>query len=127
MENLENKYFNVIRKCQDLLAEWIVPDSTISDHGILSRLLGVLDDSDLVKTMRESQFINEKYWIGSPNVARTKYYPNENKFELEYRNGKTYHYFDFPAELWAESLEAISIGSFLHRRIKGKYRFCGTN
>ena len=124
MENLEAKYYNAIKECQELLAQWIVPDSTISDSGVLSNLLGVLDSAELVIMMRESKSVNEKYWIDSPNVARTKYYAQKKIFELEYRNGCIYHYYDFPAELWLQSYNCISIGSFLHRRVKGNYRYC---
>ena len=86
MENLEAKYYNAIKECQELLAQWIVPDSTISDSGVLSNLLGVLDSAELVIMMRESKSVNEKYWIDSPNVARTKYYAQKKIFELEYHN-----------------------------------------
>ncbi len=124
MEGIEKKCFDVVKKCQEILAEWIVPDSTISDHGVLSRLLGILDDSQLVREMKESEPINEKYWNGSANVARTKYYPEDRIFELEYGNGKIYHYYDFPAKLWLESFNALSIGSFLQRKVKGNHRYC---
>ena len=124
MENLEARYYGVIKECQELLAQWIVPDSTINDRGVLSNLLGVLDDADLVRIMRESKFTDEKYWIGSPNIARTKYFPKDKVLELEYRNGQIYHYYDVPPTLWGELINALSIGSFLHRKVKGNYRYC---
>jgi len=43
---------HTVKKCQNILAEWIVPDSGISDKDCLTELLGVLDDQSLVKYMR---------------------------------------------------------------------------
>ena len=38
----------VIIKCQSLLAEYLPPDSDITDEQIIRALLGILDDRDLV-------------------------------------------------------------------------------
>lgn len=46
------KAFKTIEKCQDILAEYVVPDSGISDHECINRLLGVLDNQELVREMR---------------------------------------------------------------------------
>lgn len=43
---------HAVKKCQTILAKWIVPDSGISDKDCLTELLGVLDDQSLVKYMR---------------------------------------------------------------------------
>lgn len=42
-----------MRKAQNVLAKWIIPDSGMSDHEALNELLGILDDSALVKQMKE--------------------------------------------------------------------------
>lgn len=39
---------STIIKCQNILAEYVVPDSGISDHECINRLLSVLDDQNLV-------------------------------------------------------------------------------
>ncbi len=39
---------NAIKQCQNLLAEWIVPDSKTNDADCLNKLLGILDDKSLV-------------------------------------------------------------------------------
>lgn len=44
--------FTALRKAQDVLAEYIVPDSGISDFECVNRLLGILDDKELVRRMR---------------------------------------------------------------------------
>ena len=43
---------HTVKKCQTILAKWIVPDSGISDKDCLTELLGVLDDQSLVRYMR---------------------------------------------------------------------------
>lgn len=42
-----------ITKCQDILAEYILPDSTTSKDDVINGLLGILDDRRLVKLMRD--------------------------------------------------------------------------
>lgn len=39
------------------------------------------------------------------------------------RPGDVYHYFDFPADVWAEFQQAESKGKFFGARVKGIYRF----
>lgn len=43
------KAVSTIIECQNILAEYIIPDSGISDRDCIIRLLGVLDSQDLVK------------------------------------------------------------------------------
>jgi len=45
-------YYLAIERSQNLLAEYIVPNSGITDQQVISSLLGVLDDQNLVKQMR---------------------------------------------------------------------------
>lgn len=42
-----------IIKCQNILAEYIVPDSGITDHECINRLLEVLDNQDLVRQLNK--------------------------------------------------------------------------
>ena len=43
---------HTVKKCQAILAKWIVPNSGINDSDCLVELLGVLDNQSLVKYMR---------------------------------------------------------------------------
>lgn len=43
----------VILACQKLLADWIVPDSGISDHDVLNSLLGILDGPQSRESLAE--------------------------------------------------------------------------
>jgi hypothetical protein len=47
-----NLYFKTIEKAQNLLAEYANPDSNITPEGCIDGLIGILDDKELVKTMR---------------------------------------------------------------------------
>lgn len=58
---IDEKTFKAVRDSQKILAEYIVPDSGISDRDVISSLLGVLDDRELVK---HTQRLEE-----SPNKA----------------------------------------------------------
>jgi len=42
---------HTVKKCQAILAKWMVPDYGISDNDCLTELLGVLDDQSLIKYM----------------------------------------------------------------------------
>lgn len=64
---------------------------------------------------------NEKLWPESSSVARTEYLPEKNILEVEFRSGKTYHYKNFPAILFADVIEAKSIGQYINKNIKGQF------
>lgn len=63
MENNNNeltpKLFEAVKQSQEALAKWIVPDSGISDADVLNELLGILDNHELVKAMREFESENK--------------------------------------------------------------------
>jgi hypothetical protein len=64
---------------------------------------------------------NMKFWPESSSVARTEYLPEKNILEVEFRSGKTYHYKNFPAILFADVIEAKSIGQYINKNIKGQF------
>lgn len=47
------KAISTIIKCQNILAEYVVPDSGINDHECINRLLAVLDDQAVVKGIND--------------------------------------------------------------------------
>ena len=121
-------FYNTIKAAQQILAEWILPDSRITDKFALSELLGILDSQVLVRKMCELEtkvfpLIHEKFWKDSPNVERTYYSKTEKTMQVEYKNGNKYRYTEFPLELWNELIKAESIGSFLHRYVKGCFSY----
>ena len=126
--DLAPKMFTTIKLAQDALAKWIIPDSVITDSEVLSELLGILDAQELVRKMREIEPIKptwkEIFWPESPNVEYTFFSEKHRIMEIKFKNGSIYQYFDFTKEYWDQLSKAVSIGSFLHRNIKGKFRYC---
>jgi hypothetical protein len=133
MKKLENylidfapKMFVAIKDSQQALAKWIIPDSGITDDEILSQLLELLDSQMLVKEMNEFEKIKnyeEKLWDDSPNVEYTLFRESDKIMEIKFKNGTIYQYLDFTRECWSRLIIAKSIGSFLHREVKGHFRY----
>jgi hypothetical protein len=45
--------YTVIKKCQNVMATWRVPGSTMTDYDCLNELFQLLNKGDLVTTMRQ--------------------------------------------------------------------------
>lgn len=129
--DLAPKMFTTIKIAQEALAKWIVPNSGITDTEVLNELLGILDSQELVKKMREIEPLEtkyeEKFWQDSPNVEYTLFYEAKGIMEIKFKNGAIYQYLDFTKECWDRLIVAVSIGSFLHREVKGNFRYCRVN
>lgn len=54
-EQITRYYKSIIEQCQKILADHINPSVWVSKKRTISRLLGVLDDKELVRTMREGE------------------------------------------------------------------------
>lgn len=65
----------------------------------------------------------EKYFIDSKNVRRIKYYDVTSILEVQFLNGKIYHYFNVPEMVFESAMTAMSIGQFLQAHIKGHYTY----
>lgn len=127
MEDLQSKLFKAVEQSQQVLAKYIDPLSVIPAQVAINELLGILDNKELISSMKEAAIIfrdyEEKVWPESKNISRTRFYKSKEVLEVEFKNGKRYQYFDFPKKLWMELFDAVSIGFFLHSRVKGHYRF----
>lgn len=66
------------------------------------------------KTFREDE---------STNVDKIRYHHKDASFDVTYRNGNTYRYFDVPSIVFRQAVNAPSIGSFLSQTMKGEYRY----
>ena len=101
----------------------------MTDSEALSLLVGILDTQDLVKGMREVFQDNwdEKYWEDSPNVEYTFFSKEHGIMEIKMKNGVVYQYLDFTEDVWEKLKECVSIGSFLHRNVKGNFRYVRVN
>ena len=129
--DLAPKMFTTIKSAQEALAKWIVPNSGITDSEVISELLGILDTQELVSKMREIEPIEpdweEILWEESPNVEYTLFSEKHGIMEIKFKKGAIYQYFDFTKECWSKLSKAVSIGSFLHQEVKGKFRYCRVN
>lgn len=70
------------------------------------------------------EVIEEKWWPDAPNIEYTFYIEAKQILEIKFREHSTYQYFDVPKELWVNLKEAVSVGSFINRNLKGQYRYC---
>lgn len=69
----------------------------------------------------------EKNFIDSTNVRRIKYHPVGKILEVQFLNGKIYHYYEVPENIWQAAFVAPSIGRFIQERIKGVYTYEALN
>jgi hypothetical protein len=61
--------------------------------------------------------------VSSTNIAEIGYDPPSLTLEVMFRNGGVYQYFDIPKQEYESLLGAASIGEYLNRNIKGRYRY----
>lgn len=61
--------------------------------------------------------------VTSSNVASVGYDTTTLTLEVEFNNGRVYHYFDVPELLYQGLISASSVGQFLNHNIKGHYRY----
>jgi len=61
--------------------------------------------------------------FASSNVRELKYEPSGSTLQIEFLNGSTYQYFDFPENLWEQFKNASSKGEFIHQNIRGQFRY----
>lgn len=132
--DLAPKLFGVVRKAQNIIASCLNPSGYIIDNKIIGDLFNILNDEELVRRMREveeeakkpsstSNLILEKVWHSSKNVRATFYHVKDYILVVEFLNGSSYEYRDFPQSEWDRLIQAESIGSFIATEVKGKYQF----
>lgn len=63
-----------------------------------------------------------RYTFDSPNVDYTGHDEGNQLLFVQFKDGKSYLYFDVPVEVWKE-WNSTSPGNFLASRIKGHYRY----
>ncbi len=80
----------------------------------------IVEPKEVIKEEAPKVDPNEMY-CASSMVKRIKHIEEIKVLEVEFNNGKTYHYKDFPAILWNDLKEAKSIGQFINKNIKGQF------
>ena len=61
--------------------------------------------------------------VDSNNVRAVGFDDAPNTLQVKFLNGSLYQYFDVPRHVFDELLAAGSVGSYLHRTVKGVYRY----
>ena len=59
--------------------------------------------------------------ITSSNLASIGYDAQEKTLEVEFKTSGTYQYIDVPPRIYAELLNAPSVGAYFHKNIRGQY------
>lgn len=65
----------------------------------------------------------ERVPVSSSNVAEIGYEQATMTLEVLFSDGNVYQYFDVPATVHQELMQAASIGKFMHANIKSSYRY----
>ncbi|MCC4242751.1 KTSC domain-containing protein [Thalassospira povalilytica] len=61
--------------------------------------------------------------VTSSNLAAIGYDEDSETLQIEFLNNTTYQYFDVPAHIFSDLLNADSAGGYLAKHIKGHYRY----
>jgi hypothetical protein len=61
--------------------------------------------------------------VDSSELRSVGYKMDAAVLEAEFHSGEVYHYFDVPAQLVVELLEAESIGRYFNAHIRSKFKF----
>lgn len=65
----------------------------------------------------------ERVPVTSSNVAAVGYDETSATMEVEFLDGSIYQYFDVPAHVYEALLADPSPGGFMHREVRGVYRY----
>lgn len=61
--------------------------------------------------------------VSSSNLKSVGYDRGSAVLEIEFHNGGIYQYSGVPQDVYTALMSAASLGSFLHKHIKGKYSY----
>ena len=61
--------------------------------------------------------------VTSSNISEIGYDENSRTLEVLFTNGNLYQYFDVPPQIYAELMQAGSVGQYLNANIKGNFRY----
>jgi KTSC domain len=64
-----------------------------------------------------------RHEVQSSELRSVGYEESISVLEAEFQSGEVYQYFDVPAQLVLELLEAASLGRYFNARIRSKFRF----
>ncbi len=61
--------------------------------------------------------------VSSSNLKSVGYGPGSAVLEIEFHDGSIYQYSEVPQDVYTALMAAASLGSFLHKHIRGKYSY----
>ena len=61
--------------------------------------------------------------VSSSNIKSVGYDPDSTLLEIEFHDGSIYQYSKVPQSVHTALMTAASLGSFLHKNIRGKYPY----
>jgi hypothetical protein len=61
--------------------------------------------------------------VSSSNLSSVGYDKDERILEIEFNSGGVYQYYDVPARIHKELMNASSHGKYFHREIKDNFRY----
>lgn len=64
--------------------------------------------------------------VSSSNIQSIGYDADSGTLEIEFKSGTIYQYFEVPAAVYQELLNAGSMGQYFSSNIRGAYRFART-
>ena len=64
----------------------------------------------------------ERARVDSSSIASIGYDPRTETLEIEFVNGGVYHYLDVPVEELERLVTSDSLGRYLNKHIKGRFR-----
>lgn len=61
--------------------------------------------------------------VSSSNIKSVGYDLDSTLLEIEFHDGSIYQYNNVPQSVHTALMAAVSLGSFLHKNIRGKYSY----
>lgn len=61
--------------------------------------------------------------VKSSNIGSIDYDPQENLLHITFNSGRTYQYYNVPADIHEKLLSAPSIGGYFNDHIKNRYHY----
>ena len=65
-------------------------------------------------------------WVETPDsssIARFGYVSTRQLLIIEFKNGRTYNYYEVPGSVYEQMVAASSKGQFFVKNINGQYRY----
>ena len=64
----------------------------------------------------------ERLPVSSSNIKSVGWDPTDKTLAVEFADGSIYHYSDVEKDVHEGLVSAKSVGSYLHKNVKGKYK-----